>query len=150
DLSWSRSLIALSPPYLPAGSVAPLRRDVIGASRSCRFGLAGRASRSRSPAQTAPSAASQLLHGSVERKCDFDRGSRAFGALDGDRAAQGLDAVAQPDEPGAARRIGAADAVVADKDLQNPVGWRHLDMDGRRLRVLCRVGERLCDDVVGS
>jgi hypothetical protein len=78
------------------------------------------------------------------------RGPTARGALEGDGAAESLDAVTQSDEPGTARRIGATDTVVADADVQNPVDSRHVDIHSRRLRVLCGVREHLGDDVVGS
>jgi hypothetical protein len=58
----------------------------------------------------------------VERERDLDRRPFVLGAPYGDRASESLDAVAQPDEPRSARRIRAADAVIARDDVQDPVG----------------------------
>ena len=87
---------------------------------------------------------------SMEGKQDLDRRPLAFRASEHDAAAKGLDAVAQPDEPGTARRIGAADAVVAHGDAQVPRGSRDVDAHNRRLRVLCRVRQHLGDNLVGG
>src|SRR5882672_4154009 len=65
----------------------------------------------------------------LERKRDHDHGAHVDGTLDVDRAAESLDAVTQPDEPGAARWIGATDPVVADRELQAVLSRRGLDVD---------------------
>jgi hypothetical protein len=61
-----------------------------------------------------------------------------------------LDTVPQADEPGAARRICTADAIVADGNAQRAVERLDSNADNRRVRVLGHVGEQLGDDVVGS
>ena len=66
----------------------------------------------------------------MERKQHLDRRSLAFRASEHDGAAKSLDPVTQPDEPGTARWIGAAYAVVADGDAEDPLGSRHVDVDG--------------------
>ena len=63
-------------------------------------------------------AAKALLLSTVAGEGERDLNRRAFilEALDGDRSAEGLDAVTQADEPRAARRIAAADPVVTRDD----------------------------------
>jgi hypothetical protein len=72
----------------------------------------------------------------------------ARGTGDRDRAAQRLDAVGEPDQPGSADGVGAADAVVADRQVQGAVAPLHVDLGGRRLGVLGDVGQRFGHDVV--
>src|ERR671934_1686736 len=81
---------------------------------------------------------------------DLEAGALPGGAVEGDRAAEGLDPVGEADEPGAAPGGGAADAVVADRQVQAAVVGPHVDVGDRRLRVLGGVGQRLGDDVVGG
>jgi hypothetical protein len=50
----------------------------------------------------------------LECKLDVHRRSRIDGALKGERAAERLDAIFQSGEAGPSRRVGSADAVVAD------------------------------------
>jgi hypothetical protein len=102
----------------------------------CEFPPAAMRHRSERPRHSGPMSCSSLFRrfGSpVERKHDLDGRSCAFGALEGDCAAESLDAVTQPDEPGTAGRIGAPDAVVADHDVQGFVGLHHVDVHGCRL-----------------
>ena len=73
--------------------------------------------------------------------------ARAGRALDGERAAERLDAPAQPDEAGAALEVGAADAVVGDGRVHDRLRQRDRHAHDARLRVLDRVGERLGDEV---
>ena len=65
-------------------------------------------------------------------------------------AAEGLDAVGQADESGAAGEVGAAAAVIADADVQHAAVGLQLDVDDGGRGVLRRVGQRLGDDVVGG
>ena len=51
----------------------------------------------------------------LDGEVDQEPGARAGRAVDADRPAQRLHAVAQSDQPGAPRRVGPADAVVADR-----------------------------------
>ena len=62
--------------------------------------------------------------------------------MDGEGPAQRLHPVAQPDQPGAARRVGAADAVVGHLDVQRAAALDDLDLQTRRLRVLAAHPER--------
>ncbi len=68
--------------------------------------------------------------------------------MDPDRPAQRLDPVGQADEPGASPEGSPADAVVADREVEQAVACLGLDLSHRRLGVLGRVGECLGDDVV--
>ena len=74
----------------------------------------------------------------------------ARSAVEDDSAAQRLDAVLEADQAGAVAEVSPADAVVADCDTQDVVfgvGFDS-DADGRGVRVLGRVGQRLGDDIV--
>ena len=103
---------------------------------------------SRKPSRPALTLASAGPDGKRER--DLDRRPFASGAPHDDRAAQGLYAVAQPDETGAARRVRAADAVVPSRDVHDAISRGDVDVDARRLRVLGGVGDDLGDGVVGG
>src|SRR2546430_124189 len=58
----------------------------------------------------------------VERECDPDRRALAGRAEHAQRSAQCLHPVGEPDQPRAPCGIGAADAVVLDRDLQEATG----------------------------
>jgi hypothetical protein len=70
--------------------------------------------------------------------------------VDRDGSAQRLDAVGEPDEPRAAGRVGAADAVVANPQVQAAVACMDGDMGEGGVGVLGGVAERLRDDIVGG
>src|SRR5262249_27691772 len=72
----------------------------------------------------------------------------AGAAVDLDRAAERLDAVGEPGESRSSRRIGPADAVVANREHERAVALPERDVDPRRLRMLGRVRQRLGTDVV--
>jgi hypothetical protein len=65
-------------------------------------------------------------------------------------AAEGLDAVGEADQAGAAGEVGAAAPVVANVDVQDAAERLHLDFDAGGRGVLGRVGQRRRDDVVGG
>ena len=69
-------------------------------------------------------------------------------AADVDGPAQGLDAVGEADQARAARRVGPADAVVADRQQQPAVARCERNLDARRLPMLRRVRQGLGGDVV--
>ncbi len=54
----------------------------------------------------------------------------SFLGLRAEIATESFDAVTQADESGTVRRIGAADAVVADRDVQDSAGSRYVDAHG--------------------
>src|ERR1700732_2299514 len=58
----------------------------------------------------------------LERKLDMHGRTRVDGALHGERAAKGLDAIFQSCEAGASRRARAAHAVVANVEAKDPTG----------------------------
>ena len=60
--------------------------------------------------------AENILQQAASGERDLNRRAFILEALDGDRSAEGLDAVTQADEPRAARRIAAADPVVTRDD----------------------------------
>jgi hypothetical protein len=70
--------------------------------------------------------------------------------VDRHRPAKRLDAVAEPHQPPAARRVGAADAIVADQHVQAVATWLDADADDGGVGVLGGVAERLGDDEVGG
>jgi hypothetical protein len=74
-------------------------------------------------------------------------GALAGRARDRERAAERLDAPAQPDQAGAALELGAADAVVGDGRVHDRLRQRDRHAHDARARVLDRVGERLGDDI---
>src|SRR5256885_1553406 len=76
-----------------------------------------------------------------------ERGALAGRAGDLDVAAERLDAVPEPDEPGSPGGVRAAAPVVPDPHAYRGVGG-HLDLRVRGVRVLGDVGKRLGDDVV--
>jgi hypothetical protein len=76
--------------------------------------------------------------------------ARADWALHGNGAAERLDAVFQPDEPGAPGRVGTTGPVIADAEPERTLDRLRVDVDDRSLRVLGRIGERLRDYVVGG
>src|SRR6266545_4317585 len=84
----------------------------------------------------------------VEWKLDIHGCAGATGALNGDRAAERLDAVFQADEARASCRIGPAGAVIADGEPKHTVDRLHVDMDDRSMRVLGRICECLRDHEV--
>ena len=67
-----------------------------------------------------------------------------------EHATQGLDPVGESDQPGAGGGVGAPTAVVADPDVQPAVADLHIDVDRGGPSVLCGVGQRLGDGVVGG
>src|SRR4051794_11467255 len=71
-------------------------------------------------------------------------------AVKEDAAAKCLDTVLEAEQAGAVGEVGAAGAVVADREAQDGVRGAGLDgdRDGRGARVLGRVGQRFRDDVV--
>ena len=79
----------------------------------------------------------------AERQRDFDRRSFAFAPQE-DRAAQSVDPVAEADEPGAPCWIRSADAVVANRDEQDPVHAGDIEVTAdacARLTVLVSTSE---------
>jgi hypothetical protein len=74
--------------------------------------------------------------------------SLAGWAQDQDSAAEGLDPVSETDDAGAAARVGAAYAVVADREGEGTVTVIRAYVDDRGLCVLGGVGDRLRRDVV--
>ena len=71
-------------------------------------------------------------------------------AEDADRAPRCLNAVDQPDEPGAAGRIGSADTVVADRHDQDAVPHLGQDLHHGCPRVLGHVDQGLADNEVSG
>ena len=71
-------------------------------------------------------------------------------AVDGDGPAGRLDAVVQPKQTRAARRVGAADAVVAHGEPDGAVCRVDVDVHHGGVSVFRRVRQRLRDDVVGG
>ena len=57
-----------------------------------------------------------------ERNRGFEPGTEPTSALDAQRAAEGLDPVPEPAQTRASSRIGTADTVVRDRDLEQTVG----------------------------
>src|SRR4051794_20665152 len=72
----------------------------------------------------------------------------AAGAVNGDRAVEGGEAVAEAAQAGAAARVGASDPVVDDLDHDVGAGAPDRDRGARGVRVLGDVGERLGRDEV--
>jgi hypothetical protein len=81
-------------------------------------------------------------------KLDAQSCPMAGRAEDRDPSAKGLDAVFEPDDACVAARVGAAYAIVADREGEGAVTAVHAHVDDRCLRVLCDVGNRLRRDVV--
>jgi hypothetical protein len=79
----------------------------------------------------------------VERKLDPQGCARPRGALDSEGTAERLDAVFQPDEPGAPDRICSADPVVTDAEAEGTLDRLQLNIYERSLGVLGCIGERL-------
>jgi len=79
-----------------------------------------------------------------------DRGAQARGTVYGERPAQRLDAVFQPEQPRAACGGGTTDAVVPHPYPQCAAAGFHDHLDHRGTRVLGRVGKHLRDHVVGG
>jgi len=76
--------------------------------------------------------------------------ARAGRAVYGDRAAERLDAVFEPDQAGAPDWIGPTAAIVADAQAKDTAGRLHVDVNERGVRVLGRIGQRFGDHVVGG
>jgi hypothetical protein len=74
--------------------------------------------------------------------------ARTSGALDGDGAAEGRDAVSQPNQAGATDGVGAPDAVVTYTKVKDSVGRFGVHQYGRGVRVLGGISEGLGDDVI--
>src|SRR5207249_678331 len=74
----------------------------------------------------------------LERKLRSDLRPLAGGAANADRAAQSFDAVGEAEQTRAARWIGSAAAVVADRHQQVPVARCERDLHVRGLRMLGR------------
>ena len=87
---------------------------------------------SRPPAP--PTRSSQLHAG--EGKLGEQAGALPGVALDAQGAAGGLHAVLEPDQPRAPGRVGAAHAVVADAEADQPVVGAQLDLNQRGVGVL--------------
>jgi len=68
----------------------------------------------------------------------------------GERPAQGLDTVFQPEQPCAPHWVGAADTVVTYAHPERTAGGLRAHLDNRGARVLRRVGEHFRDDVVDA
>jgi hypothetical protein len=79
----------------------------------------------------------------LEWDLDLQRGAAAGGACDFECAAERVDSVAEADESGPLGGVGAADPVVADRQLHVPVVCVELDVDDGCVRVLGGVGQRL-------
>jgi hypothetical protein len=73
-----------------------------------------------------------------ERELGHEGCSAAAGAVDGQRSAERLNAVAQPDQPAPAG-TSAADSVVADADLERATRGASGDLGALGLGVLGRV-----------
>src|SRR5260370_2763415 len=84
----------------------------------------------------------------ASREPDVQGRSVAGRAQDRDRSAKGLDPVFEADEARAAAGIGAAYAIVADREGEGAVTAVRAHVDYRGLRVLGGVGERLRRDVI--
>ena len=84
----------------------------------------------------------------IGRKLDVQGCSLAGWAQDQNSAAEGLDPVSETDDAGATARVGAAYAVVADREGEGTVTGLHAHVDDRGLCVLGAVGDRLRRDVV--
>jgi DNA-binding CsgD family transcriptional regulator len=84
----------------------------------------------------------------IGRKLDVQGCSLAGWAQDQDRAAEGLDPVSETDDAGATARVGAAYAVVADREGEGTVTGIHAHVDDRSPCVLGGVSDRLRRDVV--
>jgi hypothetical protein len=84
----------------------------------------------------------------IGRQLDVQGCSLAGRAQDQKGAAEGLDPVSQADDAGAAARVGAADAIVADGQGEDTVTGVHAHVDDRGLCVLGGVGDRLRRDVI--
>jgi len=84
----------------------------------------------------------------IGRKLDVQGCSLARWAQDQNSAAEGLDPVSETDDAGATARVGAAYAVVADREGEGTVTGVHAHVDDRGLCVLGGVGDRLRRDVV--
>jgi hypothetical protein len=76
----------------------------------------------------------------VEWKLDAQGCARPRGAVDGYGTAERLDAVFQPDEPGAPDRICSANPVVTDAEPEYTVTAAHLARSRRESRRARRVG----------
>jgi hypothetical protein len=90
------------------------------------------------------------IAGRVERQSGCSGSSTTIavpapGAVDFDRSAQGLHPVAQADQTRTSRGIGAADAVVADRQVQQDVALFDRDLRARRAGVLGRAGSSAAD-----
>jgi hypothetical protein len=75
---------------------------------------------------------------------------RGRAAQDRDRSAQGLGPVFEADDARAAARVGAAYAIVADRQDEGAVTAVHAHVDDRGPGVLCHVGNRLRGDVISG
>src|SRR5580704_7540201 len=82
------------------------------------------------------------------RKLARHRRAVAQRAVHGEGAAERLDTVLQPDQPGAPERVGATGTVVTHIHPERAARGGHLHRDNRRPRVPGHVGERLRDDVI--
>ena len=77
-------------------------------------------------------------------------GPRPTRAVERDPAADGLHAVFEAGQASAPGEVGAADAVVADRDAKDFASDLDLDADGLGAGVLGRIGQRFSDEVIGA
>ena len=130
-----------------------LRRRATLASMSStirwmRFQPAGIARRPSLKWPTAPLGVGPIGEIGPHGKLDQDERPFIGGAADVDRPTEGLHAVAEADQTGAFRGIGAADAVVTNREVEDAVPLVGGYVRTRGTRMLGRVRERLRDDVV--
>jgi 4-amino-4-deoxy-L-arabinose transferase-like glycosyltransferase len=145
-----RSAVAASRVHylvLAPGSIAPSR--ALGHRRlSAHPGgeLADRrpGTRTREP----PGLTGSLASPTLDRELDQQRGARPGRAADRDRPAQRLDPVGEPDQPRAASRVGTADPVITDRQVQSAVPHPRIDPHHRRPGVLGSIGEGFGHHVV--
>src|SRR6185312_7578086 len=96
-------------------------------------------------------AAVRAGHGAgASREPDVQGGSVAGRAEDRDRSAEGLDPVFEAGDARAAAGVGAADAVVADREVKGAVVAVDPQVDDRGLRVLGGVGVRFGSGVISG
>src|SRR5918992_3201839 len=79
-----------------------------------------------------------------DRQRYTNRGAGAGRARECDRSPERVDAILEADHPGPAVGIRATAPVVVDLELDRAVAQATSDRDGRRLRVLDGVRDRLC------
>src|SRR3954454_18819137 len=123
-----------SPTRLVNAASSPPAAATIASSGSARANArrVGRSERTR-----------RILAPLAKRQLDPDTGAAAGRARHVEAAVEHVHAVGEAAQAGAACRVGAADAVVGDLDLDAVAAAAHAESRLRRLRVLGDVRERL-------